>query len=197
MKIKVYTRSMNLEYYELMRSLIPADIECERCTQFDQWYHAKDYVHYILQSDADFVINVDEDCFIYDWFIIGTIIDEMYLGSYTHFGMPDRHLSSHRFNLYTVQNPFFNIFNMVEIRKFYTGAYQTTEDQNIEPYNSVFLELAFFGKPLYNTAAHDHADGITTDTGFALHCWWSREPSHRDRILARYNDAVTIKQSMI
>lgn len=184
---------MNVEYYDLMRALIPPDIECERCTQFNEWFHAKDYLHYILQSDADFVINVDDDCFIYDWEEIIDIAQTMDMDNYTHFGMPDRHLSSHRFNLYSVQNPFFNIFNMHEIRKFYTGTYQTTDAQNIEPYNAIFLELAFFGKPLYNTAAHDHPDGITTDTGFALHTWYSREPSHRDRILARYNEVLKLR----
>lgn len=185
---------MNQEYYDMMRGLIPADIECERCTQFMEWYHAKDYLHYVLQSDADFVINIDEDCFIYNWALMMNVLYEMSSEGYTHYGMPDRHLSSHRFNLYTVQNPFFNIFNMKEIRKFYTGTMQTTDAQNIEPYNAIFLELAFFGKPIYNTKAHDHADGITTDTGFALHTWYSRDPSHRDRILARYKESVTIKK---
>lgn len=189
LKIKAYTRSMNDEYFGLMRSLLPADLEHERCQQFHEWWQAKDYIHHVLQSDADIVINIDEDCFVYNWEFVTTLIAAMLTRGNTHAGMPDRHLSCHRFNLYTVQNPFFNVFNMAEIRKFYTGTMQTTDQQNIEPYNSIFLELAFFGRPLY-LPAKDHADGITTDLlALALHTWYSRDPSHRDRILARYQDA--------
>lgn len=194
MKIKVFTRSLNKEYYDLMRGLIPPEIECERCTQFNEWWHAKDYIDYILHDDADFIINVDDDCFIYDWERILGMVEIMQLDKFTNYGMPDRGVSSHRSNLYAVQNPFFNIFNMEEIRKIYTGKLVITEDQDIEPYNNIFLELAFFGKPVYNNNACDFADGITTDTGFALHTWYSREPSHRDRILARYKDAVNLKR---
>lgn len=188
--VKAYTRSMNDEYFGLMRSLLPDDLDHERCQQFQEWWQAKDYIHHVLQSDADIVINIDEDCFIYDWTAVVLMINHIINSKSTHMGMPDRHLSCHRFNLYTVQNPFFNIFNMREIRHFYKGTMQTTDEQNIEPYNSIFLELAFFGKPFY-LSAHDHEDGITTDLhGFALHTWYSRDPSHRARILARYNDAI-------
>lgn len=191
LKVKAYTRSMNDEYFGLMRSLLPEDLEHERCQQFHEWWQAKDYVHHVLQSDADIVINIDEDCFVYNWNAVILLIESMVVENQTHVGMPDRHLSCHRFNLYSVQNPFFNIFNMREIRKFYTGTMQTTDQQNIEPYNSIFLELAFFGKPYY-LHAHNHPDGITTDLyGIALHTWYSRDLSHRSRILERYEEALT------
>lgn len=180
---------MNDEYFGLMRSFLPDSLEHERCTQFQEWWQAKDYIHHVLQSDADIVINIDEDCFVYDFKKVMAYCPALAFANYTHAGMPDRHLSAHRFNLYTVQNPFFNIFNMREIRKFYTGTMQTTDQQNIEPYNSIFLELAFFGKPFYMNA-WDHADGITTClNGFALHTWYSRDPSHRPRIMDRYEEA--------
>lgn len=180
---------MNGEYYEMMRQLIPPEIECERCENFNEWYHAKEYLEYILKSDADFVVNVDEDCFIYNWPAVIEIIKRMKRGGYTHAGMPDRHVSGHRFNLYVVTNPFFNVFNMEQVRKYYHGNWQTTEAENIECYNAIFLELAFFGKPLF-LKVKDHDDGITTDTGFALHTWYSREQSHRERIIARFSDAM-------
>ena len=194
MNFKVFTRSLNDEYYNLMRSLLPQDWNFERCTQFNEWWHAKDYIHHILsQPDLDFVVNMDEDFFCIHPGQILRIMREMKQGNYSHCGMPDRHLSCHRFNLFTVFNPFFNIFYMPVIRTFYTGAMQTTEAMNIEPYNSIFLELAFFGKPL-QLSGSDHSDGITTiletaaGTPIGLHTWYSREPSHRSRILNRYND---------
>lgn len=194
MTFKVFTRSINAEYYELMRSLLPDYWQFERCTDFNEWWHAKDYLLHILKSDVDFVVNIDEDCFFKDPAQILGYMKHMHANNFTHCGMPDRHLSCHRFNLYTVQNPFFNIFNMRQIRTFFTGTMQTTDAQNIEPYNAIFLELAFFGRPL-NLHAWDHPDGISTvlqsfhnPGSMAVHTWYSREKSHRDRILERYND---------
>ena len=40
MKIAVFTRSCNMEYYSKMVSLLPNDVECHRMTGYNHWSDA-------------------------------------------------------------------------------------------------------------------------------------------------------------
>lgn len=116
-RIKIYTRSSNDALYTRMKSLLPEHIETERCTQFGEWWQAREYLLYLMRSDADIVINMDDDAFLLDWQHIEQMI--YYMGNHgLHYcGMPDGGVSPHRCRSWCVVNPFFNIFRLSEIRE--------------------------------------------------------------------------------
>lgn len=216
MKIAVYTRSMNEEYYQLMTSLLPKEILLHRVTGMNHWKEAKDYLHYVINhavnNGIEYAINIDEDCFITDWDKITCIIATMEY-TYTHAGMPDGGFHPGRARDYRVQNPFFNVFN-IKLIKFVMSKTKLGFDSKLkkpnfdlmpyghggsmkEPFDAFFIRLYKKGNPLH-LYADLHEDLITTilkwsDKPFALHTWYSRDASHRDRILQRFEEAKQLK----
>ena len=215
MKIAVFTRSCNMEYYSKMVSLLPNDIECHRMTGFDHWTDAKHYLEHIISFSnvmgIDYAINIDEDCFITDWVIVKDVINEMKEIGNTHAGMPDGGCHIGRLRSYKVQNPFFNIFNVSSCKEIFNGdgkwflediikapdltkmPYKFDVETYQEPFDDFFIHLYENGYPLH-LYADLHEDGTTTilqheGIPFALHTWYSREASHRDRILQRFEEA--------
>lgn len=215
MKIAVFTRSQNIEYYSKMVSLLPNNVECHRMTGYDHWSDAKHYLEYIISFSnvmgIDYAINIDEDCFITDWSIVEYIINKMKIEGYTHAGMPDGGCHPGRLRSYKVQNPFFNIFNVSSCKEIFNGdgkwfledtikapdvtkmPYGIDEEDYKEPFDELFTTLYGNGYPLHLYASM-HDDGITTilkydGIPFALHTWYSRDISHRERILQRFKEA--------
>ena len=215
MKIAVFTRSCNMEYYSKMVSLLPNDVECHRMTGFDHWSDANTYLEHIIAFSnvmgIDYAINIDEDCFITDWGLVLDMITNM-KDKYTHAGMPDGGCHPGRDRIISVQNPFFNVFNIelkndviVENKEpdFYKMKYPyNVNSQNLnEPFDDFFISLYENGNPLH-LYADLHQDGITTilkwnDKPFALHTWYSRDASHRDRILQRFEEAKALSNGNI
>lgn len=202
MTIKIYTRSNNNDLYRRMREFIPQHIEAVECTQFQEWWYARDYLHHILQSDADWVVNVDNDAFITDWEQVEQIISHMDKNDYHYAGMPDGGVCPHRCRSWVVMNPFFNVFHVKQMKAVISqypewvinsagfnadwhdkkpdivqGAYN--HDYG-EPFSSLFYFLYDKFKPLYLNA-YGHNDGISTllrgidGVPFVYHSWYSRE----------------------
>lgn len=219
--IQVFTRSSVSELYDMMRGLIPADVECIRCDQFGKWWQANDYLHHIINEGVEWVVNIDEDCFVTDWDAINALIYHMEHKGYDYAGMPDGGVSPHRCRSWVVMNPFFTIFNAKKIREnlidkrfidscgyqpnmerlkphFVTNAYN---HNNVEPFSGFFYWLAGAFKPLYLDGM-THDDGISTTLlapstqQFCMHSWYAREFNtdicNRNRILSLYDEASSI-----
>jgi len=69
------TRHNNDELYEMMNSILP--IEVEKIQGFDDWVGSVKYLEYILDLDAQIVVNIDLDCFIFDWGVVEELIKDM------------------------------------------------------------------------------------------------------------------------
>ncbi len=206
MKVIIATRSRNAELYAKASAFWPAEIQRERITGMDTYQDALNYLHRILQLDADLVVNIDEDCFVFDW----SVVDEMLKGVWNdHFsvaGMPDtKENCHHRSNSDRVLNPFFNVFHRrqcvhaLENTSWYANAVVIGSNPSgcypPEPFNNFFVALRY-GMAVCDLNGKDHADGTSTelsydDHPFALHSWYSREyeGAHRTRINALHDEA--------
>ena len=215
--MKVYTRSMNKVLHDKMKSLIP--IECVRVVEMDNHEDCSNYLHYLFQLEDEWVINVDEDCFIFDWDEVLSILEYMKKHSIVYAGMPDGGVCSTRKRSFTAVNPFFTIFNVKEIKKKYASvqeidstpmplnipipSYITGEYDHFKvgPFSGVFNWL-YFNFTCLPIMATNHLDGVSTELYFSkpfcLHSWYSREynknEEHTRRIDALFNEAQLKKK---
>lgn len=216
--IAIYTRSCNPDLYKRMVELLPADIPHTACDQFQEWWEASTYIHHIMQSDADWVINIDEDAFLTDWDAVLSIMEHMQANGLHYAGMPDGGVCPHRCRSWVVMNPFFNIFHVAAMRDTWNsypkwvidscGFNADWHDQKpewikgqynhdyYEPFSSLFYFMYDKFKPLYLDAVQ--VDEVATaliwnGKPFINHAWYSRvfktDPTHRDRILKLYEES--------
>lgn len=219
----VYTRSLSSELYGKMKEFIPDDIHCVQVPGFNRSEDCSNYLHYIITNSPDeWVINVDEDCFIYNWQGVLDLIETMKNSGSAYCGMPDGGICSTRARSWIAMNPFFNIFNVNQIIDKYTsreeidktvvskvildikpdfilGEYDNTK---ISPFNGIFNWLFTNFIPTY-LLADNHEDGISTILKgmtiepFALHSWYSREynndPLQKKRIDNLYKEAKHLR----
>lgn len=211
--MQLFSRSNNKVLFSMMKSLVPPDIKCIEVEGFNNWFNAADYLYYVINAGNGFVINCDIDCFVYDWKKVYQLIGEMNYGGYTHLGPHDGGDIPGRSRSWVTMNPFFNIFNTDKIKQLKGGKkweelgravfkpewekdkpdylklnYNHVKD---EPFHGLFYWLYDVGKP-YFIKTTQHPDGISTDTGFAFHSWYSRyfdTPTHNKRIVDLYEQA--------
>lgn len=215
-KVRYVTRHNNDELYTMMNSLLP--IEVEKIEGFNDWIGAVKYLEHILESENHMVVNIDLDCFIFDWSVVEELIKEMKNGS--HCGVSDAAMKGRENCSWVVMNPFFNIFNIKNIPKInfakaYNEGYRTDWDKDLqfyypnvniksyeqpffEPFNGLFNTLYLYGNPLF-LDTRPHEDGISVvlmykDKEFAYHSWYSREFNfdefHRKRILNLFQESL-------
>ena len=190
MKIKVFSRSRQGDIWDKMKEFIPSDIECVRVTGYDHWRSALHYLIDLLKYDVDYVVNVDIDCFIYDWRKVMDIIHQLENSSNVFAGMPDNkdnHI--YRKNLYYHTNPFFNVFKRKQCADIIQQTIvQQLNDCNHEPFDGFFVALYNHGRiPLKGVM---HPDGMSTILEDAMiHTWYSRDLRHAQRIEERYIEA--------
>ncbi len=182
-RIKFYCRSFNKELYLLSKGLYEqAGYPCVRLT--DQT--ADGYFFTMLaDEECDIAINVDEDCFITDLAAVLELAKRVEDEGWVNAGCSDAGAGVPRKGDATVTNPFFNVFNLHEIRKSW-NAYRLIPElkkdalKGIEPYYNFFhwMVRTFPDRTLYldNTR---HADTITTQLYFnqqllCLHTWFAR-----------------------
>lgn len=182
-RIKFYCRSFNKELYLLSKGLYEqAGYPCVRLT--DQT--ADGYFFTMLaDEECDIAINVDEDCFITDLDAVLALAKRVEDEGWVNAGCSDAGAGVPRKGDATVTNPFFNVFNLHEIRKAW-NAYRLIPElkkdalKGIEPYYNFFhwMVRTFPDRTLYldNTR---HADTITTQLYcdqqlLCLHTWFAR-----------------------
>lgn len=183
MRIKFYCRSFNKELYLLSRGLYEqAGYPCVRLT--DQT--ADGYFFKMLEDETcDIAINVDEDCFITDLDAVLALAKRVEEEKWVNAGCSDAGAGVPRKGDPTVTNPFFNVFNLHEIRKAW-NAYRLIPElkkdsyKGIEPYYNFFhwMVRTFPERTLYLDNQR-HQDTITTmlfDQGrqLCLHTWFAR-----------------------
>lgn len=113
-KIKFFCRSFNKELYLLSRGLYAqAGYPCVRLT--DQT--ADGYFFTMLRDqDCDIAINVDEDCFITDLDAVLSLVQKVADEGWVNAGISDAGAGCPRGGHPLVTNPFFNVFNLKQIR---------------------------------------------------------------------------------
>ena len=195
-RIKFFCRSFNKELYLLSRGLYEqAGYPCVRLT--DQT--ADGYFYTMLEDEScDIAINVDEDCFITDLDAVLALARKAHAEGWVNIGCSGAGTGVPRKGSPEVTNPFFNIFNLHEIRRAW-NAYRLIPElkrdsyKGIEPYYNFFhwLVRTFPGKTLYLDNMH-HADGITTRLAFCLHTWFARQ--YNTGLLTRLFEGNDVKE---
>lgn len=193
-RIKFFCRSFNKELYFLSRALYEkAGYPCVRLT--DQT--ADGYFFTMLEDEqCDIAINVDEDCFISDLDGVLDLALRVEKEGLVNAGCSDAGAGVPRKGDPEVTNPFFNVFNLREIRTVWNTHKLIPElkkdsYRGIEPYYNFFhwMVKTFPGKTLYLENAR-HRDSISTllydDKGRHLcsHSWFARQfhPSFLSRL---------------
>ncbi len=195
-RIKFYCRSFNKELYLLSRGLYEqAGYPCIRLT--DQT--ADGYFFKMLEDETcDIAINVDEDCFITDLDAVLALAKKAQTEGWINIGCSDAGKGVPRKGDPEVTNPFFNVFNLHDIRRSW-NAYRLIPElkrdsyKGIEPYYNFFhwLVRTFPGRTLYLDNEH-HADGITTRLDFCLHTWFARQ--YKTGLLTRLFEGNDVKE---
>lgn len=193
----IVTRSRSDELYEMASSFWP-DVPRKRLTGYNAYKDALSYLLDIQNEPYEYVVNIDEDCFVYDWKGFEDLMAKM--PGHTLAGMPDSlDFCQHRNNSPFVLNPFFNVFHAARVRsvilasprfrQYAQTGFKVPGCNFHEPFNCFFEALK--KEPVLQLKTTTLEDGITTDLGFALHTWYSREfeGSHRERILGVYEQA--------
>jgi len=200
MKYTICTRSRSNELYNLASSFWGENLT-KRYVNYNNYEDALYYLLDILNEPTEYVVNIDEDCFIHKFSEVEKLIEVMERESYAYCGMPDTQSNSlHRNNSPIVHNPFFNIFDTKQCLQVVNSIKLNPSDridgcQMHEPFNCLFKALSDNLSKL-NLKGFEHEDGISTNlNNFALHSWYSREfeGEHRQRILRLYNEANNLR----
>jgi len=209
--VTIYSRSNNDFLFERMKSFIPDEYLVIKCDQFNEWQQASDYLYHIIDTcPTRWAINIDIDCFVYDWQRLSNVIGYMEVEGISCYGMPDcqsyhqgRNHSPH------TMNPFFNIFDVEDIRMFKERDALSWEQigctrigyDNAEPFHGFFQWIKINGECL-TMECRTEEDGITTHGNSMLfHTWYSRiygaktheGQYHTNRIDKWYNEALKLK----
>lgn len=222
-KVKIYTRSANIELYRYSQGLIDLPYKRKRLygTTADGYFYQM-----IADKDCDIAINIDEDAFVVDNAALQSLLEYVVENDIVCCGMRDGGVLPIRFCNPIIQNPFFNIINLKAIRKKFNREeienfdyvahkaelvkklpkelqdYEGLKYDNYEPYYHFFFWLALNFKLMF-LDVEEHKDGYTTivynqeNKPIVLHTWWSREfgknTIHTPRIMAVINEAYTIQ----
>lgn len=194
LKIAIFTRHSNKTLYSVVS-------DCIKELPYDKipitGTSADGYLIKILESDYDFVVNLDDDAFVTRPSAINEIIQHMIENDYDYCGVPDGGCIRIRKHNPCSMNPFFNIFNVKSIREkvdnFKVGWYEGLKEKaplhklvegniykfdNFEVYYPVFFALLEKCKPLYLDSI-EHPDGVSNivlfnDRQFLIHTWYAR-----------------------
>jgi hypothetical protein len=121
-RVLIVTRSINDLLYERSQSLLTLPYARRRFKGLNHWRNATDYLHLLFEFPVDWIINYDEDCFIFDNSRLENLFEYMKNNDYDFCGIPDGGVCVHRFHNPLVPNPFFNIFNVAKIRPKFRAA---------------------------------------------------------------------------
>lgn len=203
LKIKIYTRSANIELYKYSKELVENNYPKVRlCNTTADGY----FYRMLSDFDCDIAINIDEDAFLVDETALQELVDYVVENNYANAAMPDGGMLQVRAFNPIITNPFFNILNLKLIREKFTLEEIQSFDyiknkaeliakfpkellsfenngfdyDNYEPFYKFFFWIAYNFKTLYLVGT-EHADGISTilhnhqGKPMVYHSWWSRE----------------------
>ena len=196
-KIMLFSRSMNPVMFSMSDSLL--DIPFRHIPLKDT--SAISYFYELLKYDPDYAINMDEDAFLLNRDVLLRLLKFCIKNDIVNCGIPDGGLGKPRNFNPVVTNPFFNIFNVREIKKVFDpgvlheldfsetdferllpvsllrSPYSNVKD--FEPYYPFFLWMAKNVKTYYlNITLHE--DGVSwivqdpEGCPFLCHSWYSR-----------------------
>ena len=216
-RIKVFTRSINDELYRVASSLFPPEWPAERVIGAT----ALGYLEGVLtDSSVDMAVNIDEDAFVTDPEALRRLVCHVREMGYANAGVSDGGMIPHRdFNPVTT-NPFFNVFDVSQVRArltpgvFVGAPLEGPEAERLLPanirttayrfgyhesYDELFSWMAATFKTLYLEVG-EHDDGTSTvvlnhlGEPFLVHSWYAREylrdPVQTRRINAVIDDAL-------
>jgi len=213
-RIKVYTRSMNDLLYKKAMSFLDLPYPKLRLVNTT----AVGYLYQLIQDEeADIVINIDEDAFVYDTTILTNLVQYVIENGYANCGMPDGGVVHLRHFNPLVTNPFFNVFNTkllrTKINEYDEQDYNVHKDSFIdkcpvemvkgayeyvyfEPYYPLLIWINQNFRTLYLNA-NTHKDGLTTiledhnARPFLMHTWYSRMYGSDIEHTTRINRIIT------
>ena len=113
-KVAFATRSMSPDLFDLCKNLV-SNLGLEHYKLENT--EADEYLYKLLSLDADVIINIDEDAFVTNPRRLVEHVEFMIQEKYVCSGMPDGGVCPHRFHNPLVQNAFFNVIDIEEIRK--------------------------------------------------------------------------------
>ena len=64
--ILIVTRSMNDTLYGWSQSLLTLPYGRRRIVGLNRWRNAADYLHLLFEFPVEWIINIDEDCFVFN-----------------------------------------------------------------------------------------------------------------------------------
>lgn len=202
LKIKIFTRSANIELYTYSKKLTGNKFPKVRlCNTTADGY----FYEMLSDLECDVAINIDEDAFSIDEDALMDLVNYVVENNYVNAGMPDGGMLQVRAFNPIITNPFFNVLNLKLIREKFSLEeiqnfdYAAHKDElinnfpsellafenngfnydNYEPFYPFFFWLAQNFKTLYLHGV-EHSDGISTilhnhdGKPFLYHSWWSR-----------------------
>lgn len=208
LNIEIFTRHCNRFLYSKAISTIKLPYKKNKL----KFTTGASYFYQIMKSDADIVINIDEDAFIIDNEELEKLLVYFVENQFVNCGMPDGGVIHGRVHNPLVINPFFNIMDLRVLRKDFNfdlmKKYKTFDEKYIpktnyrlmkysyqydmfEPYYPFFLWI-YLNYKVLDLDAITLPDGFTTkllshnQKPFLYHAWYSRDygtnPLHTDRI---------------
>jgi len=114
--VLIVTRSINATLYGRSQALLTLPYKRHRIVGLNHWMNARDYLHVLFEHDVKWLMNLDEDCFVFDNARLAGLLQYMQEQDYDFCGIPDGGACIHRFHNPVAMNPFFNIFHVGRIR---------------------------------------------------------------------------------
>lgn len=203
--ITVFSRSNNDILFDMMRGFLPENISIQKIEDKNDWKDASTYLYHIIDTcETKYAINIDIDCFVFNWAAVIEMVEFMRQNGMMYSGMPDGGVHPGRSHAWTTMNPFFNIFDVERIRFFkdnegltwdqiekhgYLPAWDAKKPDfitgpcnydNREPFHGFFNWLYSCADCLMHPArvSENHLDTYLVDIygkDFCIHAWYSRQ----------------------
>lgn len=168
-RVKFYTRSFSLELYEQSRHLFEgAGYPCVRLT--DQT--ADGYFFTMLEdTECDVAINVDEDAYIENLDCVLDLAEYVLEKGYANAGCPDCSPGCPRGGNPIVTNPFFNVFDLRQIRQKWPGKKEGENMVKTFRYDDVKEELRSKFEYDESLIVRPHFDSIFDEPYYNFFFW--------------------------
>lgn len=168
-RVKFYTRSFSLELFEQAKQLFEgAGYPCVRLT--DQT--ADGYFFTMLEDlDCDVAINVDEDAYIQDIDAVLDLAEYVLANGYANAGCPDCAPGCPRGGNPIVTNPFFNIFDLSQIRNKWPGKREGARIVGLFRYDDVMQEMRSKFEYDESLIVRPHFDSIFDEPYYNFFFW--------------------------